>query len=483
MSHCLFRDMIKHKSNIHPEILLVAGFVLICFFVLTGLFMTVENLSAEEIAKESFISNVRNILFIVFLVFIVFSCVIVYDAFLNRRYREELVKHKDKIKLVSEVKQRFISNMSHEMKTPLHTIVGISKQMMEGETLGLRREELFQKLGNSSQQLLKMVENLLMFADGDMALNLRDGSFDPNEVFEETLEPYKQMALQKNLKFAFNCTLPSGKQLKGSDFELKEVLKHLLDNSLKFTSKGCIEVSCSIKGIGDKHGLLMLSVTDTGVGIAEEFIPYIFDGFDKTNSEEVLTKEFPGIGLGLALTKRIVDMRGGNIKVESVQGESTRISVSLPYMYSQENGDKNNLLAKQNIHPRILVVDDDEFNVLLATSFLKKRECVVTATMDASEGLKLLATQVFDLVLLDIHMPKISGLQIAESLRKSNHANHNIPILAVTATSLNENLISNFKTVGINDFLPKPYSDIQLWQKITYLVEKEHSPLIQQISA
>ncbi len=468
------------KVNVSGESFLIIGFALVSFFVLSGAFLMVEYFP-ETTLSGTFTSNVRNILCVVFLVLIVFSCIIVYDAFLNWRYRTELAEYREKTKNLVDAKHRFISHMSHEMKTPLHAIVGIARQMKQMGDLGMSRPDMLDKLETSSVHLQKMVENLLMFSEENLEVNEGDESFDPGQIIEDVAETYRTEAEKKQLGFAVVSKINHNKRLKGNYVEIQQILGYLLDNSIKFTQDGKIELSYWVKELGKKQGMLYLSILDTGVGISSERLPYIFEGGEHGNYQAVLTKEHVGMGLGLALCKRLVGSKGGTIKVESKEGVYTKFEVSIPFQYGAEgvSASTPSWNINENTALSVLVVDDDEFNVLLASSFLKKKQCRVTTALDGQKALEYLEYCSFDIILLDIHMPRMSGLEVAETLRKSNGINQNTPILAVTATSLNEVLLKQFKRVGIDDFLPKPYTTEVLWQKMHALMDRKIIPFEQ----
>jgi signal transduction histidine kinase/CheY-like chemotaxis protein len=451
-------------------------FALVCLFLLGGVLLALQNFSTLGLNDMSAVSEVQNVLYIVFLTFIVLACVIVYDAFLKQKYRVQLAEREEKMKSLADVKQRFVSHVSHEMKTPLHAIIGITQQMKQLGDLGMTREEMLEKLESSSLHLQKMVENLLASSEDNWMLNMGEGIFDPAKTILETAESYRSKIMQKGIELNVLSKIQEGRNLKGSCFEIQQILCHLLDNSLKFTSKGRIEVSYWMKQMGTKQGMLHLSVSDTGIGISRDDLPYIFEGWGRSEKGSVFTKEYSGMGLGLAITKRLVSSQGGTITVESKEGVHTKFEISIPYLYAvtgEIHQDNPPPVSIPLSNPSVLVVDDDEFNLLLASSFLKKRQCQVMTAINGARALELLGQHPFDIILLDIHMPKISGLEIAETLRNEEGMNQNTPILAVTATSLHEGLIYQFRKIGIEDYLPKPYQEELLWQKMITLIEKK----------
>lgn len=490
---------ILKKDNRYTLILLL-GFVAIVFLVLTGALFVSEKLAtidgkltqairANERGGPSIVAypqmqnelsqqvgSIRTMLFLGFGILIIFSGIIINDAYQNKKNRDELIDQKERAEMLAGAKQQFIANMSHEIKTPLHAIFGITQQVLDDNSIGLMQRELFNKLYNSSKHLLRMIEDVLLLANDDESLpSLHMKPFAPKDVLGEMAEEFSVKAQTKKLDFVFMPNAIQEKMVLGDTVRLQQIVSNLLDNSLKFTEKGRIELSYHMVEKGQGGIELHLKVKDTGVGIAPEHLPFVFDELRQEDGS--ITKQFGGIGMGLAITKKLVKWQGGHISVDSIKNIYTCFTVVLPFQIAEERGELPVTLESEqkfNKPLSVLVVDDDEFNVMLATAMLKNRNCLVKTAMEGFEASKLLQNFDFDVILLDIHLPKISGVVVAESLRNSKGGKNNAtPILAVTATMLTENLLTKFNTVGIDDCLPKPYNETQLWEKINTLVNKD----------
>ena len=489
------KQLLRKKNR--RKLFLISGFLTIVFLILVCAFLVSADLSkinnhldlltistqpsSQALANSTFIefkseiashiSTMKNVLYMSLAVLIVFSAIIIYEAYKSSLFKEELDDQREHADFLAGAKKDFIANMSHEMKTPLHAIFGITQELAQDEGLVIKHGKLLDKLLKSSNHLLDMVEDLLMVSnDGEIVKSFQNVSFNLYLSIQEICEEYRKKAHLKGLDFIVKSHVVSTVLLKGDVRRLQHIIAHILDNSLKFTHEGKIELSYWLKEKSKEEANVYLQISDTGIGISEQKLKGIFQEFEQ--ADNTLTKQYPGIGVGLAITKKMVNWQGGSISVSSQEGSYTKFTVSLPYRFVTLAGNSVKTEPKQN-KPSILIVDDDEFNLLLATGMLKKKNCKVDTAAEGNEAFLLLQAKEYDVILLDIHLPKISGVGVAEALRNSKGKNSNTPILAVTATLLSESVLENFKTAGINDWLPKPYKEEQLWEKINLLMEAE----------
>lgn len=480
------------SKNNPRKLLLISGFIaivvliLLCFALVyfnllkidaslnqftTNPSATQEHIKSFHSEISSQIQTIKYVMFMSFGVLACFSGIIIYDTYKTIRFKEDLSVQKDHAEFLAGAKKDFIANMSHEMKTPLHAIFGVTQELVKDQTLVNTHGVLLDKVISSSKHMLNMVEDLLMVSnDGEIVTSFQNTSFSLSSSIQEITEDYKRKARLKGLELIVKSHVPSTVLLKGDARRLQHIIAHLLDNSLKFTNHGKIEISYWLKEKSHHESNVYLQINDTGIGISEQKLKVIFQELEQGDSS--ITKQYPGIGLGLAITKKLVKWHGGSITVTSHEGSYTKFTISLPY-----NLDITSISLKKeenfNFQPSILVVDDDDFNLLLATSMLRKKNCKVETATDGNDAAKLMSEKQFDVILLDIHLPRISGVGVAEELRKSDGINSLTPILAVTATLLNDDALDKFKSVGINDWLPKPYNEVQLWEKINSLIESE----------
>ncbi|MBC7450384.1 MAG: response regulator [Cytophagales bacterium] len=422
-------------------------------------------LSASKIAITHAVSNIKYILLCGVLVLIVFITVIFRDAKRNKRYRDQIIEEKRRAQSLASAKQQFIANMSHEMKTPLHAINGFTNELLQNSQ-NEHQTDILSKIENSSARLVNMVEDLLILSnEAIMRTSVQSIPFDPAKEFTDIANIYTEQALEKGLDFMISFPLPDGIVLLGDPFRLNHILHNLLDNSFKFTKKGTVELAYHTAVQDERNCVLYFSVKDTGIGIDEERLKLIFHEFEQLDGS--ITKEYSGIGIGLSVTKKLVEWQGGSILVKSTPGEFTEFMVSLPYVIA-DSVDLSATIRFEN-SLEVLVVDDDSYNLIVASSMLKKLNCHVELASGGVEALEMTFKKKYDLILMDIHMPKLSGIDTSKLIRssgKNDGLNANTPIIALTATFINEKQTDKFRQAGINDYLSKPYNEIQLWKKL-----------------
>lgn len=404
-----------------------------------------------------------NILLLVSLVVI-----ILYN--ITRLYKNEkvLINLGKRASQESHSKSRFLANMSHEIRTPLNSVVGFSEQLSQSE---LTEEQLDQvnAIRNSSEMLLALVNEILDFSKYEVGkINLENTPFLPAEEIMEVFNSMNVLAVNKNLELENKISVEKGALLMGDRLRLKQLVMNLLTNAIKFTMSGRVTLKVSLVPHGKKHATLKVQVEDTGIGIAAEDLEFIFDEFSQVYSS---TKQ--GTGLGLAICKKIVELQGGKIDVTSVLGKGSVFSFEIPYEYAKikenvpievvgEPSAKGKLTGKH-----ILLVDDNKMNVLLAQTVLKKWEMGFDCAYDGKEALELFKKNEYDLILTDIQMPVMGGVELTHAVRyNGDFSKSRIPILGITAHVLQEDREAYLKA-GMNDLVLKPFLEQELIDKIT----------------
>ena len=245
----------------------------------------------------------------------------------------------------------------------------------------------------------------------------------------------------------------------------------MLGNAIKFTNRGSVELKCMLDEETPDQVKVRFDVIDTGIGIKPENLKSIFERFKQANNS--ITKTYGGTGLGLAICKNLIELQAGSLSVSSKEGVGTAFTFIIPYKKGKpddfipeeiKTGDQDRLKGK-----KILLVDDDQFNRLLAKTILDKFECNTTEVTNGSDAISYLDNQKFDIVLLDIHMAETSGMDVAEFIRKQKK-DRNTKILAVTAAVLKDD-IQKYFSVGMDDFLIKPFKETELFNKMCEVLE------------
>jgi len=392
-------------------------------------------------------------------------------------YREELEREKEEAEETSEIKSRFMARISHEIRTPLNAIIGFIEQL--GKTkLDKTQENYLKIIDKSSVYLLDLVNEILTFSkieSGEQQLDLVD--FKLESLFNELYSTYNNRAAEKKINFRY--TFDSNLRLifKGDAFRLKQVVINLISNAIKFTEYGYVELK--VERIAEESDMVWvrISVSDTGSGIPEHKIQDIFKEYKQASAG--IARKHGGTGLGLTISKRLTELMKGKIKVTSVEGRGSLFSVEIPLAKS-----KLTFLTKETLKintevlsgKSVLIVDDDAMNRMLGEIILEGFNMEVSMASDGREAIDLLAERKFDILLLDIHMPVVSGLDVARFIRKELN-DQNVKILAVTADMIREEL-NQYLDQGIDDLIIKPYREINMFNKLCQVLNVD-SDLIQ----
>ncbi|WP_159451646.1 ATP-binding protein [Pedobacter africanus] len=373
----------------------------------------------------------------------------------------------------SHSKSRFLANMSHEIRTPLNSVVGFSEQLSKSE-LTPEQSDQVEAIRNSSEMLLALVNEILDFSKYEVGkINLENAPFMPQDEIMEVFNSMNVLAVNKNLLLENKVTLEKGVCLLGDRLRLKQLLMNLLTNAIKFTSSGKVSLKVQLVLHGKKHGQLKVQVEDTGIGIAPEDLGFIFDEFAQVYSSARSRQQ--GTGLGLAICKKIVELQGGKINVSSTLGKGSVFSFEIPYEISKIKEPQT--VVTEELQPshklsgkRILLVDDNKMNVLLAQTVLKKWEMQYDCAYDGKEALDLYKKNEYDLILTDIQMPVMGGVELTHEIRyNGDFTKSTIPILGITAHVLQEDRDVYLKA-GMNDLVLKPFLEQELIDKITQYI-------------
>lgn len=405
--------------------------------------------------------TVINVLLLVSLVVI-----ILYNIIKLYKNEKVLIALGKRASQDSHSKSRFLANMSHEIRTPLNSVVGFSEQLSKSNLTDEQTDQV-EAIRNSSEMLLALVNEILDFSKYEVGkINLERAPFLPWDEIMEVFNSMNVLAVNKNLLLDNKISLEKGTCLLGDRLRLKQLVMNLLTNAIKFTSRGRVTLKVNLVVHNKKSAVLKVHVEDTGIGIAANDLEFIFDEFAQVYSS---TKQ--GTGLGLAICKKIVELQGGKIDVTSVPGKGSVFSFEIPYeltrikeepVISVEEAPATGKLTGKHI----LLVDDNKMNVLLAQTVLKKWEIGVDCAYDGKEALELFKKNDYDLILTDIQMPVMGGVELTHEVRyNGDFAKSRIPILGITAHVLQEDREAYLKA-GMNDLVLKPFLEQELIDKI-----------------
>lgn len=372
----------------------------------------------------------------------------------------------------SRAKSEFLANMSHEIRTPLNGVLGML-QLLETTDPNEEQKEYLLGAIRSTNRLTRLLSDILDISRIEAGrMEIVEAEFNIKETRDSIRELFEMEARGKGLllEYGWNDNLPL--VLIGDEPRLRQILFNLVGNALKFTEKGEVRIDASLlPGSSDSFVRVLFAVSDTGIGIADEYLKDIFEPF--VQAEGSYTRRFQGAGLGLSIVRRLVSLLGGEISVDTTPGEGTTIYVSLPFKLPTVEPKSVELAGGGAPFPavvaslRILIAEDDSVSLITAKRMLEKSGYSVTIAKDGQEALQRLVEQDFDLVLMDVQMPIMDGVEATKAIRGASNlgAKSSIPIIAMTAYAMAGDK-EKFIAAGMDDYIAKPVDKAALVEVI-----------------
>jgi len=371
------------------------------------------------------------------------------------RQKLELSEAKQKADSAVIAKSRFLSNISHEMRTPLNGIVGTVNLMLQEPSLPVQKQNL-EVLKYSSEHMLSVVNDVLDYSKIEAGkMELSTDAFNMKTVLEKIHTVFTNQFQHKKVDLRFSIDPALDKFFKGDETRLRQVLTNLIGNAHKFTDKGAVEVEAKLASSDSLGADIYFSVQDTGIGMTKEQQKVIFDAFSQ--GESSTTRRFGGTGLGLTISKKIVSMLGGELKLMSESQRGSKFYFTIRLGFSQFNNGFVNEKRVSKLESlkgiRVLVAEDSPVNMTITRKFLERWEVQVHEATNGQEAVQLFSKNTYDLVLIDLDMPVMDGYEALVEIQKINQA---IPAIAFTAAVL-PNMREHLEAKGFNDFLQKPF--------------------------
>ncbi|MCB0456814.1 MAG: response regulator [Flavobacteriaceae bacterium] len=390
----------------------------------------------------------------------------------------ELQLAKEKAEKASLAKAQFLSTITHELRTPLYAVTGLTHLLLEENPKPDQKEHL-NSLKFSGEYLLSLINNILDLNKLEAnKVEIEKTDFDLKKRINDVLIALKKTADDKKnqLHLEYDESIPS--KLMGDPLKLSQILINLIGNSLKFTQNGDVFIRIKKMKEINNRVLLHFEIEDNGVGISKKKQKSIFESFSQASLQ--INRKFGGTGLGLAIVKNLLELMGSKIQLESQLGKGSKFWFDINFTISEEYSDTKDsrnqggeldFAALEN--KKVLVVEDNKINQMITKKILEKNKMVCDVADNGTDAIKFVHEKEYDIVLMDIHMPGISGIEATQEIRKFNKA---LPVIALTAVTIDENL-DDFYRAGFNEIIPKPFKTEEFFEKIYRTLENRKMPV------
>jgi signal transduction histidine kinase/CheY-like chemotaxis protein len=374
----------------------------------------------------------------------------------RKRMEEDLERARMAAEVAAKVKSEFIANMSHEIRTPLNGVLSLSALLAE-EEMPEDTHFMIRLIRTSGETLAKILDDVLDFSKIECGkLELENVPFSLRDAMEWAVELFRATAGDKHLwlKLSVDNDVPA--RLDGDVTRIRQVLANLISNAIKFTEEGSIDVEAGLAREGSPEGTrrIRIAVRDTGIGISADKLGRLFQSFSQVDAST--NRRFGGSGLGLVISRRLVEMMGGTIRVTSRPDEGSTFEFDFVAGVSTIEAREPVLQRDTELGPmRILVAEDNPVNQIVIKRVLQKLGCSADIVPDGLSALRQFQTEQYDVVLMDIQMPGVDGLEASRRIRSLPAAYSRIPIVALTASATVENR-KDCLAAGMDDYLSKP---------------------------
>jgi signal transduction histidine kinase/CheY-like chemotaxis protein len=411
-----------------------------------------KNLEKQKaLTKTNTIVTVSAIIGLLFTLF--FAVLILHDFSKAQSYKLQLEVANTKTKSLLKSREQLISTVSHDLKTPLSTIVGYT-ELLGNSALTEKQSYFTKNIKGSSEYISKLVQDLLDFTQLEAnKLSTENIPFSLKEILESVSKNIQSVHSQKSIELILEIVPEFDKKIIGDPFRLRQIVENLIGNAFKFTEKGFVKIEAKI----DSDNTILIKIEDSGIGIAKENQQHIFEEFTQADTE--IEKKYGGTGLGLTISKKMAVILGGNLTLKSELGKGSLFEIQLPLVFDK-NVEEKSQKTEENTEFTAIVVDDDANLLELTAEVLKQNEYTVFEFNSASKALNYIKNNPFDVVITDIQMPEIDGFQFLEKLQKPEFNYKNQPIIAITGRVDLD--LATYKKAGFTAVIHKPYSPKKL---------------------
>ena len=413
---------------------------------------------------------------------------------LSEYQRKENEKQQAELVAAMNTQSRFLANMSHEIRTPINTIIGLNEMTLREENLSEEIIENSNNIQSAGKMLLALINDILDLSKIEAGrMEVVPARYETAALFSEMVNTTWVRAHEKNLEFAVNISPDLPSMLYGDEMRIKQILTNILSNAIKYTASGSVTLFVEGEQSGMDEVILKMSVTDTGMGIRQDDMKYLFDSFKRVN--EGNTKGIEGTGLGLSICSQLVKLMGGNIAVDSIYQKGSTFTVTIPQKivnadplgtldYNSSQGRNRQTYKKTFEAPaaKVLVVDDNGMNLLVVKKLLRETKVQLSLAHSGRECLKMTAKMAYDVIFMDHVMPDMDGQQTLENIRnQENGFCRHTPVVALTANAMS-GAEEKYRKMGFSDYLAKPINGMLLEamllrylpeERVNYVVDRE----------
>lgn len=404
----------------------------------------------------------------------------IQDITERKKNEAELIIAKKKAEESDRLKSAFLANMSHEIRTPMNGIMGFAELLKEPDLSGKEQQEFISIIEQSGTRMLNIINDIIDISkieSGLMEVSISETNI--NDQMEYIYKFFKPEVDQKGVQILFKNGLPTDKSLLKTDTEkIYAILTNLVKNAIKFTSKGSVEFGYTLKTDKPEHPELEFFVKDTGIGIHEEQLHIVFERFRQTN--ESISRNLEGAGLGLSISKAFVGMLGGRIWVESKKGEGSTFYFTIPYNWEEKDSDTiEEVIPTEDVDTKIkklkiVIAEDDEISAKLLRKSIQSFAKEIIRTKTGVETLEFCRNHPdIDMILMDIQMPEMNGYETTHEIRKFNKE---VIIIAQTANALTEDKVKTME-FGCNNYISKPIKKEELNTLIQHYFKEQNQDI------
>ncbi len=386
-----------------------------------------------------------------------------------KELESQLIISKEIAEKAAIAKSQFLSTMSHEIRTPMNAVIGFTHLLIQQDPTPQQMDYL-KLLKFSAENLLVLINDILDFNKIEAGkIEFEEADFSIKDLVSNIRLALLQKANEKDIsiKLLIDQELPNA--VKGDPVRLGQILTNLISNAVKFTKQGKVTIVASLGKTTKTGTVIDFEVTDTGIGIPPDKLEHIFESFTQASSDT--TRKFGGTGLGLTITKRLLELQGSEIKVKSEVNKGSVFYFSLEFKHSDavltDHPINENVIPVKSLKGvKLLIAEDNQINVILAKQYMKLWDVDCDVAENGAIALTLVQTNHYDMVLMDLQMPEMDGYQTTIEIRNlPDDKFRNLPIIALTASAMLDIKDQAF-VVGMNDYISKPFNPDELYRKI-----------------